>query len=422
MARYSMMLKSRNLTINNKSDSNILIYTFYIWTFVIIARPQDFIELMVHMRPALSVGIIVFILYLFYRSFYKHRFLDNQQCRLYLYLLLTMVISIPFAYYRRGAFEFFFTKYITIVLFFFMFYKLIDNTKKINNLLWISCMGASLYSLIAIYQGQQGSGRLEFGQMFDPNDLAFFAVSILPFNILFISKSDPWWKRLICLFNIAIGILFIMLTGSRGGLIALGIVVLMLLFTRSRSVNTTYKIIIATLMFVTVIYAGSAIDYSRFETMTQIGEDYNVWDETGRLQIWKKGFELMLSDPLTGVGVSCFGEAIGRERLERGLPEIWQAPHNTIVQIGTETGIIGMILFVFISYKTFRIFGKAKDVIGAEDIAKIGSMARIGFVGHFASAMFLSQAYSVYWAFYTVLSASIGELLRLEMTRVRHNS
>jgi hypothetical protein len=64
-------------------------------------------------RPALSVGLIVVILYVSIYAFYKNRLIDNQQCWLYLYLLATMIISIPFASYRRGAFEFVFTKYIS---------------------------------------------------------------------------------------------------------------------------------------------------------------------------------------------------------------------------------------------------------------------------------------------------------------------
>lgn len=101
------MLKIQNVTVNQQKDSNLLIYIFYIWTFVLISRPQDIIEALAPVRPALSVCVVIIILYLFRSSSYRNSFLDNKQCRLYLYLLAIMIISIPFAYYRRGAFDFF---------------------------------------------------------------------------------------------------------------------------------------------------------------------------------------------------------------------------------------------------------------------------------------------------------------------------
>lgn len=414
-----MMVKTLTLTENIKKDSNLLIYLFYVWTFVLIARPQDFIDALTPIRPALSVGIIVVIVYVFYHALYRNKLLDNQQCRLYLYFLATIMISIPFAYYRRGAFEFVFTKYISAVLFFFLFYKLINNTRTLNNILWTSCFGSGLYLLCALYQGEMVSGRLNYGRMFDPNDLAYFAVSFLPLNFLFISKKEQLWKRLLCVLNVVVSIVMILMTGSRGGFIALGIVVLMLFIAESQIIKKSYKVIIAAITIVALIYGGTAIDLSRLDTITNIGEDYNVWDETGRFEVWKKGLDLMLSNPLTGVGVSCFSEAIGRERLGRGLQEIWQAPHNVLVQIGAETGIIGLILFVVISVKAFRIFGMSKSAGKSEQINIMGGIAMIGFTGHFISSMFLSQAYSIYWVFFIALSASISELLRNEPQTVR---
>jgi len=397
------------------TDSKILNNVFYIWAFVLIARPQDFIDALIPLRPAVSISVVVLILFAIYHGRYKTRYFDNPQCRLYIYLLAVMIISIPFAYYRRGAFEFVFTKYIITVVFFFIFYKIIDSEKKLHNIIWIACLGTSLYLLCAMYRGETVSGRLKYGDMFDPNDLAFFALSFLPFNNLFLSKNDPWWKRIISLFNIIVSILVILMTGSRGGFIALGVVVLMLLFAHSNIVKNIHKVILAMLVVIAIVYGGLTIDFSRFKTITQIGEDYNVWDETGRLEVWKRGIELMMSDPLTGVGITCFDEAIGRDRVERGLQNIWQPAHNSIVQIGVETGIIGMALFVLISYKAFRIFSKAKSLGNSLYLLKIGEMARIGFAGHFVSSMFLSQAYSLYWVYFVALSSV---LLRIGIDNV----
>lgn len=396
------------LTANIK-DSRLLLFLFHAWTFILIARPQDYIAELATVRPALSAGIIVILFYWCNHARYKNSILGNQQCRLYLFLLVAMVFSIPFAYYRRGAFEFFFVKYLIVALYLFLFYKIIDREEKIKNILWTACLGNSLYLLSALQQGESVAGRLRFGQMLDPNDLAFFAVSFLPLNFIYISSSDTWWKRIIALVNITLSIMIILMTGSRGGFLALGIVSLLLFFTRAEVVKTSYKIIVGIMTIIALIYAGSTIDFSRLETMTQIGGDYNVWDETGRLEVWKKGLLFMLSDPLTGVGVSCFGEAIGTDRLSRGMQDFWQAPHNSLVQIGAETGVLGLYLFIHISYRAYEIFGKVRKKDGDQKNGYVAELTQIAFIGHLAASMFLSQAYSGIWVLFVALSASLLE-------------
>jgi O-antigen ligase len=122
----------------------------------------------------------------------------------------------------------------------------------------------------------------------------------------------------------------------------------------------------------------------------------------------------MLENPLTGVGLRCFREAIGRDRDERGLLPFWQSAHNSLVQIGTETGVIGLTLFILMSCKAVLIFGRVRNRAKCNQLKRIGEMARLGFVGHFVSAFFLSQAYSLYWLFYVLLSVVLSRLLAEE--------
>jgi O-antigen ligase len=297
--------------------------------------------------------------------------------------------------------------YIVNILYFVLFYKIVNSKKELLNMLWLFCISTGVYSLIALLKGVSGSGRLEYGQMYDPNDLALYALSFLPLNFLFLSKSNPFWKRITSCGIIAVSLMVVLMSGSRGGFLALCLVVTMLLLSRSQLIKYSYKVTIVALVLIVITYGGSAFNFTRFLSMTQIGGDYNVSDETGRLEIWKKGFGLMLNNPFTGVGISCFAEAIGRERAMRGLQEVWQSPHNSLIQIGVEAGIIGMILYLLISYKAFRIFGRDKNINKAESMNQIGKTIQIGFAGYLVGAMFLSQAYSLIWVIYIVLSASL---------------
>jgi O-antigen ligase len=250
--------------------------------------------------------------------------------------------------------------------------------------------------------------------MFDPNDLAFFILSFLPFNLIFLSKDNALLKRFICTGNFVICILLIFMTASRGGVVAFCVVALMMLLTRTHTIRLMYKVLFVSLILITISQNIVPINFERLRSITKLDEDYNLKSDTGRMEVWKVGIKIMLSHPLTGVGVGCFNEAIGTDREERSLQPVWQTAHNSLIQIGAETGVIGFLLFALMSFKAFRIFGQTRKKVQSEELIKISEMARVGFVGHFVAAMFLSQAYSIYWAFYIVLSAVVDRFLKQE--------
>jgi O-antigen ligase len=364
------------------------------------------------MRPALVLGIIMLLFFLLKNpGAILGGLFNNPLVKYFGALLCIMIISIPFALYRRAAFEFLFLGYINAILFFFIFYKVVDSSKKIKTVLFIGCIGTGLYSIFALVEGGVISGRIFFGEMFDPNDLAFFILSFLPFNLLFLSKDNALLKRFICFSNFVIGLLLILMAASRGGVVAFCVVILVMLLTRTHTIRLIYKVLFVGLILITISQNIVPINFERLRSITNLEEDYNITDETGRLGLWKVGINQMLFHPLTGVGVGCFNEAIGTDREERGLIARWQTAHNSLIQIGTETGLIGLILFALMSLKAFRIFGQVRKKAPSEELVKIGEMARVGFVGHFVSAMFLSQAYSIYWALYIVLSAVLSDLV-----------
>ncbi len=385
---------------------------FCVWTFVLLGRPQDIFTFLAPIRPALTLGIVMFLVFILMNRGSSRNSFNNTQVKLYTAFICVMIISVPFAIYRRMAFMFFFTGYISAILFFFIFYKVVDSVKKLETILFIGCLGAGIYSISALIEGHWFQ-RLWFGRMFDPNDLVFFTLSFLPLNFVFLSKDNPLLKRLVCMSNLVFGVLLILMTGSRGGIVAFGAAILMLLLTKSHTIKLSYKAMIVVLCLAALYYASARIGLERYEGFADIREDYNVTDETGRLHVWERALKIMLRHPFTGVGLNCFMEAIGTDRKEQGLIPIWQAPHNSLIQIGTETGIIGLILFALMSFKAFRIFGQVKAKTHPEKLVKISEMARVGFVGHFTAGMFLSGAYSVYWALYIVLSAILSHLIAI---------
>lgn len=417
---------SQNKSINEssltESVTGLVYVTFCLWTFVLLCRPQDIFPFLGPLRPALVTGLLTLgVLVANLRELRGPPLSQDRQVKNYTVLLLIMVLGIPFSLYPRFSFTTIFTEYINVVIWFFVFYKVVDSVQKLSRVLLLGCLGNGLYSAFSLVSGWGGGERLYFGTMFDPNDLAFFALAFLPLNLLFISRDNPNWVRLACLACFGSGLLLIFLTGSRGGLLALGVAGILIFLGKSRTISSPLKVCFVAMTL--AIISFSPINTDRFMTLFSISEDYNVHAESGRLAIWGIGVRAMLANPVTGVGVGCFSNAVGQERVDRWAEILsWQTAHNSAIQIGTETGVIGLLMFLLISLNVVRIFLRAKKTAVSDELVRIGEMGYVGFVGMFVSAMFLSQAYSLYWAFYVVFSAVVDQFLAREQSLAAEDS
>ena len=388
--------------------SGALFVTFCFWTLVLLCRPQDIFPSLEPLRPALLTGIItLFMVLVRSGDLSRTPLFSQQQLRLYAALLLVMIMGIPFSLYARLSFNMIFGGYVNVVLFVIIFFKVVKSIDRLSTVILVGCLGNGLYSLYTVASGELAFGRLYFAEMFDPNDLAFFALSFLPLNLLFVSRGNHLAIRIAAACSFGAGTLLILLSGSRGGFVAFGVAAFLLLFMKNRIVRPFMKIIFVALCLVFVSLAP--LNTERYMTIVEIEEDYNLKDETGRINLWKIGMDAMIHNPLTGVGVGNFPMAVGLDRQRRGIEErSWQAAHNMVVQIGSETGVIGMALFLLMSVNVMRTLRRVKKGPCPEKLARIAEMGLVGFAGLFVSGMFLSQAYSFYWAFYVVFSAVVS--------------
>jgi len=153
--------------------------------------------------------------------------------------------------------------------------------------------------------------------------------------------------------------------------------------------------------------------FARVQTILNPSADYN-WrgkSETGRLEIWKRGLDYMMTYPVFGVGVGVFPMAEGilapeaREQRQYGRNFKWSAAHNPFIQIGAEVGVLGLIAFVALLLGAFRTLSKVRRGPPAE-AAVLGQILTACFVGFVVGAFFSSQAYAPY--LYTLLGMIVG--------------
>ncbi len=396
-----------------------LLGLFYLWMFVVLDRPQDFFPQLQAIRPALILSCLLVLCFLPQNPAASlESILSGTQTRLYACLLVVMTLGIPFSYYPTRSFNAVFVEQSANWLLFIFFYALIDSAAKLKRVLFLAVVGAGLYSLYCLAKGSLTDERLFFGDMFDPNDLAFFALTFLPFGCIFLA-GEGHFRRLLSAGAISSGLLLTVHTGSRGGFIALALVCVLTVLSKSGAVTRWMKGVILVAAVPCLLFMLFGADTSRYSTILNPEGDYNYYDETGRLAIWERGIDLMVSHPATGVGVGCFGEAIADERSAAGLTPRWQTAHNAFIQVGAETGIPGLALFIAMTYTALAGFLRVKRSGASEDLTRIAEMGFIGLVGQVTSIMFLSQAYSPYWVFYMALPTVLLKLSAQERPGVR---
>lgn len=216
--------------------------------------------------------------------------------------------------------------------------------------------------------GNLEHGRLEnFGtsDTAESNHFAVFLVSIVPFALPFIFYGKLY-EKILC--TLALPFLFnvFFMCNSRGGLVAM---ILSISYGFFFSTKRFRKIILIGVMcgFALSLYLANESYIERASTLWK-SERQSVADlntlSTGRVDIWKYGFEMAKDNPF-GIGPNGFKHLAHlympeevlkfRPGAEKGL----RAAHNTYLQALVEQGFLGLFIWLGLCYSTLKLLRKS---------------------------------------------------------------
>ena len=279
--------------------------------------------------------------------------------------------------------------YFSLFLFLSVLLVLLDSASRIRKLAIVITVFGFGYAFFAILQSVLSPlkiyGIYEAGSPFGSfvnrhNYAAYMEMAMaVPLGLIFtgaITKD----KRLLYITAIALMGVSLLLSGSRGGLIAFiaEIIFLVLLTTgtKNRS-NLALKFALAVLLFVAVI--GGAIFVGGDTSLTRVAETAASSDlTTGRSNIWKVTVEVIKANLPFGAGFGAFGVAYTpHDNMSGGLGRVEQA-HNDYLQVLADAGLIGLLIGGFF---LFRIFVSGRVAVGLRNLYRrgiaIGALAGI---------------------------------------------
>ena len=206
------------------------------------------------------------------------------------------------------------------------------------------------------------------GPFADPNDLALLLVMPIPFLFARFRR-----KKLVSLSTIALIILGIYCTNSRGGMLSLVVAVSVYFVLRYRN---TKGMMLGVILGVCLIILGP----SRVGEMSA-GES----SARGRLDAWYEGFQMFKASPFFGIGMGMFAE------------KYTLTAHNSFVLVMAELGLTGLYFFtglfwIPIKKIKFYIWDEGRGAMATDDLALLSAMA--GSLAATMTAMFfLSRSY-----------------------------
>lgn len=211
----------------------------------------------------------------------------------------------------------------------------------------------------------------------DPNEFA--AALILPFGLamMYFLRLRFGLRKLLAFGMVAILVGGFVASGSRGGLIAIGVLLAYLLWFSPYRLQLGLFIASGSVAILASPLVG------RFAVAVSSGG-------AGRTSIWKTGYVAFRKNWLVGVGIGNFQDAYDRAwfQVYHGTYKHWHmVAHNLIAQTAVELGIVGLAILLYAWYVQLRNLracpapGPLADIRAAIEASTVGLFVASLFVG-----------------------------------------
>jgi O-antigen ligase len=344
-------------TTSARTPAGVMIFRVSLALFlaIAVARMHDFIAVLEYFRPGkLLVLPLVLTLVVALPRWQLFAAMRTTTAKCVAAIVAVAVLSIPLSLWPSNSAQSFAQALVpSLLLFAVIGVGFADRrTAGFCILTFVLAVGIDALYLLA-GPAPTKAGRPYIGPALDPNDSAALFVTTVPWAMLLV--SDRGLKRVL---GLAVAILLaagVVATGSRGGVVGLVAVGLLLVVRAERKRRWTYVLVVAACAAAFALTADEE-RRARFETIFAPKTDYNVTEREGRIQVWQRGLRYMVTHPVLGVGLDNFEIAegvLGRDvNARHGVR--YTAAHNAFIQVGAELGVIGLAAFLFALWSAGR--------------------------------------------------------------------
>jgi O-antigen ligase len=234
-----------------------------------------------------------------------------------------------------------FWTYVQLFAVLWMIWELASSRQRVLGLMLAFVCGAYVSALGTILVFLRAGGSMKrYTAGGDANDLAMTLAVALPMAWYLGMTHRRRLVQWICRAYLPISLVAVGLTGSRGGLLATFMALLIVPLTMTNLSPAKLATAISLLGLGGVLAAAYVPDtlVERFASTTTEVEDLRFG---GRFKLWVAGFHAFVSKPVIGYGAGEFKDAITPE-----LGSAAQVAHNSFISVLVEEGLVGLIIYV----------------------------------------------------------------------------
>jgi O-antigen ligase len=411
-----------------KRPWDVLLVTAAALILIAVGRLHAFFPALSALRPALLVtALAVPALFLSYRGARRLEHLRGPLGYAMAFIVVWAVAGAPFGVYPGNSVRFLLNNFFRTLVVVVVVASAVRNPADLVRLLKVYAGGAIAFSVLGAGEGLRAFG----GGGYDPNDASMFIASAIPLVLYFAVRARSLWEKAFFGFGILACGSAVVLSGSRGGFLALAAVMGFGLFAL-RGVKSWVRVAVVGALVGVIAYSATGDYWDRMRSITD-PDDYNRHEMAGRQQVWTRGMEYMAQNPLLGVGIANFPAAEGRHpaivsMIEQGRGLKWSAAHSIWVEAGAELGVPGLVALVLMFLIAFRLLWATDrragggGIRGDPDLALLGEIGRplVGvLIGVAVAGSFLSHAYTPLLWMPFALALSVEKLVRMKARQHR---
>jgi hypothetical protein len=266
-------------------------------------------------------------------------------------------------------------------------------------------------------EGRSLSRPRASGPIGDPNFYGQILCAVLPMAaVLFFSHSNRW-SRILALITTLLLVAAILLTFSRGAMVAVVVLTVLLVFLRYLKVRYLLVVfaLIATAIYLNPAYQTRLSTFSFVDSHGMRQADYSVRE---RATILLAGVRIFLDHPLFGVGpgqspkyIASYGNAEGYAKVRKDMEA-----HNTYLQQLDETGVVGFLcLFAIVAITLRNLFRvRARWRLKCPEYGHIATGLILAIVMFLTTSIFLHLAFMRYFSLLLGLAGAAVLIYRSE--------
>ena len=396
------------------------------YVFLRFSMAQESLTLLVHLNLylALLTGAPAVILSLVGGGF--HRAIQSATGKCWMVFIALMIASLPFSSWIGSSVGLFMGYIRADFPILFIIGGMILTWKEFKMLMGALAISGACTLAMERFFASQDDGRLGLagGSISNANDYAAHVLMLLPFLLWVVLTPCARIYKAFSLGLLCVGLFFVLKTGSRGALIAIGVGFLAVLLRGPGKLRWILGIVgpvavIASFSFLpaSVLFRFANV-VSNQTTVTAAAEDTTGALESGeqRRYLLKKSIQFTFEHPIFGVGLGDFATFEGGTRAQTKHGQ-WQQTHNSFTQVSSEMGIpaavgyVGAVLCALFSLSRVMSRGK-RDKIPI--LVVTAFMCMLSIVMMTTCMAFLSLAYRFYLPALTALAIALERISRME--------